>query len=47
MFHKEINKIKNALQKNLYPIFVTGNQTKKFLEIQYTTKSNENAIKDN
>ena len=46
----KINKIKNknpVLQKNRYPIFVIGNQIKKFLEIQYTTKSNKNTINNN
>ena len=28
----------------MYPIFVVDNQIKKFLEIQYTTKSNENTF---
>ena len=45
IFCKEINKIKNIPQKNMYSIFVTDNQIIKFLEIQYTTKSNENANK--
>ena len=46
----KINKIKNkksVLRKNMYPIFVIGNQIKKFLEIQYTTESNKNTIDNN
>ena len=31
----------------MYPIFVKDNQMKKFFEIQYTTKSNENTIDNN
>ena len=29
------------------PIFVLDNEIKKFLEIQYTTKSNRNTFNDN
>ena len=47
IFHNEINKIKNILQKNMYPIFVIDNQTKKFLEMQYTTIRNENTVNNN
>ena len=43
IFHNKVSKIKITLQKNLYPIFVVDNQIK-FLEIQYTTKSNENTF---
>ena len=31
----------------MYPNFVIDNQIKKFLEIQYTTKSNENTVNNN
>ena len=31
----------------MYAIFVKDNQMNKFLEIQYTTKSNENTIDNN
>ena len=47
IFQNEINKIKNILQKNIYPVFVIGNQIKRFLEIQYTTISNENTVNNN
>ena len=33
IFHDAINKIKNISQKNMYPMFVIGNQIKRFLEI--------------
>ena len=44
IFHDEINKIKNILQKNMYPMFVINNQIKRFLEKQYITKSNEDTV---
>ena len=44
VFHNEINKIKNILEKNAHLIFVIDSHIKKFLEIKYTTKSNENTI---
>ena len=47
IFHKEINKTKSILQKNMYHIFTIDNQIKFFLEIQHSTKSNENTINDN
>ena len=47
IFHDEINKIKNVLQKNMYPMLVIDNQIKRFLEKQYTTKSNEDTINNN
>ena len=47
IFHNEINKIKNILQKNMHPIFVIDNQIKRFLEMQYTTISNENTVNNN
>ena len=47
IFHNEINKIRNILQKNMYPIFVIDNQIKRFLEMQYTTISNENTVNNN
>ena len=47
VLHNKINKIKNILQKNMYPIYIIDNQIKKFLEIQYTTKSNKNSINSN
>ena len=47
IFHNEVNKIKNILQKNMYPIFVIDNQIKRFLEMQYTTISNENTVNNN
>lgn len=34
-------------KKNMYPIYVIDNQIKMFLEIQYTTRSNENTINTN
>ena len=43
----EINKIKNVLQKNMYPLFVIDNQIKRFLEMQYTNISNENTVNNN
>ena len=33
IFHNEINKIKNILQKNMYSIIVIDNQIKRFLEM--------------
>ena len=47
VFHNKINKIENISQKNMYPIYVIDNQIKKFLEIQYTTRSNKNTINNN
>ena len=47
IFHSEINKIKNILQKNMYRIFVIDNQIKRFPDVQYTTINNENAINNN
>ena len=47
IFHNEINKIENILQKNLYHIFVIDNQIKRFLEMQYTTISNKHTINNN
>ena len=47
IFHNEINKIKNILEKNMYPIFVIDNQIKRFLEMQYTTINNENTVNNN
>ena len=47
IFHDEINKIKNILQNNMHPMFLIDNQIKKFLEMQYTTTSNENTINNN
>ena len=41
IFHNEINKIKNILQKNIYLINIVDNHIK-VSRIQYTTKSNEN-----
>ena len=47
IFHDKIDKIKNILQKNMCPIFVIDNHIKRFLEIQYTTISNESTINKN
>ena len=47
IFHDEIHKIKNILQKNTNPMFVIDNQIKKFLEMQYTAINNENTINNN
>ena len=47
IFHNEISKIKNILQKNMYSIIVIVNQIKRFLEMQYTTIKNENTINHN
>ena len=47
IFHNEINKIKNILQKNMYLSFVIDNQIKRFLEMQYTTISNEKIVNNN
>ena len=47
IFHNEIHKIKDTLQKNMYPIFVSDNQVKRFLQMQYTNINNENTINNN
>ena len=44
IFLNKINKIKNILQKKMYPI---DNQIKTFLKIQYFAISNENTINNN
>ena len=44
IFHNDINKVKNTLQKSIYPIFVIDSQEKIFLEIQYTAINNKSII---
>ena len=39
IFHNELEKIKILLQKNMYPISVTDNQIKTFLDKQFTGDS--------
>ena len=46
IFRNEISKINIILQRNI-TTFVIDNQIKKFFEIQYTTKINENTINNN
>ena len=36
IFHNELEKIKVLLHKNMYPKIVVDNQTKSFLEKQFT-----------
>ena len=36
IFHNELGKIKILLHKNMYPKIVVDNQTKSFLEKQFT-----------
>ena len=46
IFHNDINKVKNTLQKSIYPIFVIDSQEKIFLEIQCTAINNKSIIND-
>ena len=47
IFHDEINKIKNILQKSMNPLFVKDKLIKRFLEMQNTTINNEKTINNN
>ena len=47
IFHNEINKVKNILQKNMYPLFAIDNQIKRYIEMQDTTITNKNTVNNN